>query len=242
MPSFWEKIQVEGQDMDIYSGVPSGSGPFPAVVVIHPAAGVADFAQSIVQRLADAGYVAVAPDLFHRVTGEMLAGGRQRNEFLSDPEIVADVNATVDFLLNHPAIDGQRLGITGFCMGGRIVWLAAATNPHFKAMVPYYGGNIQAPRGAGTRSPFELTAGINCPMLFHFGGMDENPSPEDMRTFDAELTRLGKEHTFYSYPGAGHAFMDFTNPDRYHREAAEAAWPRTLEFFARHLKAAKVSR
>ena len=165
MPSFWEKIPVDGPDMNLYSGVPQGSGPFPAVLVIHPASGVADFTQSIVNRLAEAGYVAVAPDLFHRVTEDMLAGGHTQNEFLSDPEIVADVNATVEFMRNHAAIDSQRLGITGFCMGGRIVWLAATANPHFKAMVPYYGGNIQATRGAGVQSPFELTAGINCPIM-----------------------------------------------------------------------------
>ena len=208
--------------------------------MIHPASGVADFTQSIVNRLAEAGYVAVAPDLFHRVTEDMLAGGHAENEFLSDPEIVADVNATVNFMRNHPVIDGERLGITGFCMGGRIVWLAAATNLHFKAMVPYYGGNIKATRGAGTQSPFELTAGIGCPMLFHFGGLDVNPSPEDMQTYDAELTRLGKGHQFYTYPGAGHAFMDFAQTQRYNEAAAEESWPRTLDFFATHLCAAAV--
>ena len=64
---------------------------------------------------------------------------------LKDPEIVADVNTTMDFLRGHPGIDGERIGITGFCMGGRVTWLAAASNPHFKAAVPYYGGNIMVP-------------------------------------------------------------------------------------------------
>ncbi|MCH8351059.1 MAG: dienelactone hydrolase family protein, partial [Chloroflexi bacterium] len=91
------------------------------------------------------------------------------------------------------------------------------------------------------KSPFELTSGINCPVLFHFGEIDANPSPEDMAKLDAELTRLGKPHEFYSYPGADHAFMDFTGP-RYHREADEASWPRTLQFFAKHLKVAAVAR
>ena len=117
-------------------------------------------------------------------------------------------------------------------MGGRIAWLAAATNPHFKAVVPYYGGNLWVSRGDATQSPFERTNGINCPMLFHFGEVDQNPSQEDMRKLDAELTRLGQPHQFYTYPGADHAFMDFAQPHRYHREAAEASWPRTLEFFA----------
>ena len=130
-------------------------------------------------------------------------------------------NAVQRYELQHPvAIDGERIGITGFCMGGRVAWLMAAVNPAFKAVVPYYGGNIMSPWGAATQSPFDLTAGINCPMMFHFGREDGNPSPDDQVKLDAELTRLGKTHQFYSYPGAGHAFMDHTNPDRYHKEAA----------------------
>ena len=73
------------------------------------------------------------------------------------------------------------------------------------------------------------------PVLFHFGGIDINPSPDDQATYDAEFTRLGVPHEFYSYPTANHAFMDY-NRDRYQKEASEIAWPRTLEFFAAHRK------
>jgi carboxymethylenebutenolidase len=192
-------------------------------------------------RLAEEGYVAVVPDLFHRLSQEVLDGPRLgRLDHLSDPDIIADMNAAVDFLRAQSSVDSERIGVTGFCMGGRVAWLMAATNPIFKAVVPFYGGNILKPWGAASQSPFELAAGINCPVLFHFGATDGNPSPDDQTKLDAELTRLGKPHQFYSYPGAGHAFMDFTNPDRYHREAAEAAWPRTLEFLATHLQAAAV--
>jgi carboxymethylenebutenolidase len=79
-------------------------------------------------------------------------------------------------------------------------------------------------------------------MLTHFGEIDQNPSQDDMRKLDAELTRLGKPHQFYTYPGADHAFMDFTQPLRYQKEASDASWPRTLEFFAQHLKGAAVPR
>ncbi len=241
MPSFWEKIQVEGQDMSVYSSVPSGSGPFPAVVIAHPISGVAEFTQSIADRLAEAGYAAVAMDLFHRVTDDMTADGTAKGAFLSDPEIIADVNATVDWLRANSAIDGERIGVTGFCMGGRVAWLAAATNPHFKAVIPYYGGNLWVARGGATQSPYDLTSGINCHMLFHFGEVDQNPSQEDMKKLDAELTRLGKPHQFYTYPGADHAFMDFAQPHRYNKEAADASWPRTLDFFAQNLKGAAVT-
>ncbi len=236
MPSFWEKVEVEGREMDLYASVPSGAGPFPAVVVAHPASGVGEFTQSIADRLAAEGYAAVAPNRFHRVTEEMLASGSAAGQFLNDLETIADMNATVDFLRNHPAIDGERIGIIGFCSGGRIAWLSAATNPHLKAAVPYYGGNIMATVGEATGSPFDLAEGISCPVLFHFGEVDTNPSQDDMRKFDAELTRLGKEHDFRSYPGAGHAFMDQSQAARYHEAAAQASWPVTVEFFATHLK------
>ena len=236
MPSFWEKIQVDGQDMDLYASVPSGSGPFSAIVVSQHGGGVDTFIQNICDRFAEAGYAAVAPSLYHRVSDDVLNGDPRPRpwDVLSDPEIVADVNATVDFLRNHPAIDSEKLGITGFCMGGRVAWLGAATNPHFKALAPYYGGNLMVTWGAGETPPYELAENINCPILFHFGEVDENPSQDDMRKFDTELTRLGKPHQFYTYPGADHAFMDYT-AGRYHKEAADASWPRTLEFFAAHI-------
>ena len=106
----------------------------------------------------------------------------------------------------------------------------AAALPQFKAAEAYYGGNTMVALGEGGASPFERTHEISCPLLFHFGQEDANPSPEDMQKIDAELTRHNKVHEFHTYPGAGHAFMDFTG-ERHHAAAAAAAWPRTLEFF-----------
>jgi len=240
MPSCWEKLQVDGQDMSVYSSLPSGSGPFPAVVIAHPVSGVAEFTQSIADRLAEAGYAGVALDLFHRITDEQVPAGSLKSTFLRDAEIIADVNTTVDWLRNHPAIDGERIGMIGFCMGGRVAWLAATANPHFKAVVPYYPGNLWVSRDA-PQSPFELSSNINCPMLTHFGEIDQNPSQDDMRKLDNELTRLGKRHQFYTYPGADHAFMDFAQPHRYQKQASDSSWPRTLEFFAEHLLRAAVT-
>ncbi len=237
MPSFWEKIRVDGQDMAAYVSIPDGAGPFAAIIVGQHGGGVDRFIRTICDRFAAAGYAAVAPNLYHRIPDETLnANPRPRpRDVLRDPEIIADLDAAVGFLRNRPEVDGQRLGITGFCMGGRVAWLGAACNPHLRASVPYYGGNIMTAWGAGAQPPFAMAAGINCPILFHFGEIDQNPSQEDMRKLDAELTRLGKPHQFYTYPGADHAFMDFT-ANRYHQEAAQASWPRTLEFFAAHLK------
>ena len=239
MASSWESIAVDGQVMDLYLSLPDRPGPFPAVVVSQHGGGVDQFIRDMTDRLAAEGYVAAAPDLFHRITDDMLANGSRRIQHLSDPEIVADIDATVHFLRNHAAVNGEEVGVTGFCMGGRVAWLAACTNPHFKAAVPYYGGNIMVPCGKATQSPFELTPGTMCPVMFHFGEIDENPSQADMRKLDDELTRLGVAHQFYTYPGADHAFMDYTAA-RYQKEASDVSWPRTLDFFAEQLKQVRV--
>ena len=237
MPSSWEKVQVDGTEMDVYVSVPDGSGPFPAVVVAQHATGVDKFIQDITDKLAGAGYAAVAPDLFHRITDEMVEStGKSKRDQLSDPDIINDIDATVGFLNGHSAVDAGRTGITGFCMGGRVTWLAAANNSVFKAAVPYYGGNIMVPWGSATRAPFAFTSGIKCPVLFHFGEIDENPSQDDMLTLDTELSKHSVPHQFYTYPGANHAFMNPANPPRYQRAAAEMSWPRTMDFFAKHLR------
>ena len=231
MPSYTETIKVNAQEMQLYVSVPDDAGPFPAIVVAQHAGGVDTFIRGMTDRLAEAGYVAVAPDLYHRLGADEQRTPRQ----LKDSEMIADVRATVDFLKQHDAVDSDALGITGFCMGGRVAYLMAAAIPLFKAAVPYYGGNIMVALGEGGRSPFERTAEIACPLMFHFGQEDRNPSPEDMEKLDAELKRYNKAHEFYTYPNAGHAFMDFTG-ERYRKAAAEASWPRTLDFFARHLR------
>src|SRR5713101_7085546 len=234
MPSFWESIQVDGADMRLYTSVPDGTGPFPAVVVIQHQGGVDDFMEEMTQRLASAGYAAVAPDLYHRDSPDCRDDAPTRRARLRDVTVIKDVNATVYFLTGHRMVDAERLGIIGFCMGGRVSYLMAAAHPSFKAAVAYYGGNIMAPWGEGP-APFERTGEIHCPLLGLFGEEDANPSPADMRKLDAELTRLGKVHEFHSYPGAGHAFMNDGRPS-YREEAAKDAWEKTLGWFDRHLK------
>jgi len=239
MASSWETIQVDGSDMRIYVSAPEGAGPFPAVVVIQHQGGVDTFVQEMTDRLASAGYVGAAPDLYHRDGPGCQDDGPTRRARLRDVNIINDVNATVDFLRGHRAVDGHRLGIVGFCMGGRVAYLMAATNPHFKAAVDYYGGNIFVPWGDGP-APFARTAEIHCPLLGLFGEKDANPSPADMRRLDAELTRLGKIHEFYAYPGADHAFMN-RHGARYNADADRNSWPKTLAFFGKYLGSVSVA-
>jgi len=229
----WEQIKVDNSLMRIYVGVPDSPGPFPAVVVIQHQGGVDKFVQEMTARIASAGYFGAAPDLYHRDGPDCRDDGPTRRSRLRDSSVITDVNATVQFLKGQKAVNGHALGIVGFCMGGRVAYLMAAANRDFNAAVAYYGGNIMSPWGDGP-SPFQRTSEIRCPLMGHFGEEDQNPSPEDMRKLDAELTRLGKIHEIYSYAGAGHAFMD-RHGSKYHAQADAASWPRTLDFFGRYL-------
>ena len=233
MTSTWDSVTVDGAPMKLYLSVPDGTGPFPAVVVIQHQGGVDEFIEEMTDRVAAAGYVGVAPDLYHRDGPDCRDDGPTRRARLLDVNVVEDVNATVSFLGGHRAVDGERLGIVGFCMGGRVSYLMAAAQPSFKAAVDYYGGNIMVPWGPGS-APFERTAEIHCPLLGLFGEEDGNPSPADMRKLDAELTRHGKAHEFHSYPGANHAFMNRRGA-RYHAQADRESWPKALAFFDKHL-------
>ena len=241
MASSWNTIRIEGKDMRVYSSMPSGSGTFPTVLVVQHGFGVDDFICSFTDRLASEGFAAAAPDLYHRMPGGTVADPAAMAGSLDGLDVMADVNATVSWLAGLPQVDAGRLGITGFCVGGRIAWLAAAATNHFKAAVPYYPWSTMITLGRGAKSPFALSEDLACPILAHFGDLDENPSLEDMTKLDGELTRLGKPHDFHNYAGADHGFMNHLSPARYHKEAAEAAWPRTVEFFARHLKTAAPS-
>src|SRR5712691_5027097 len=112
MPSFWESIKVDGADMRLYVSVPAGAGPFPAVVVIQHQGGVDDFMEEMAQRLASAGYAAVAPDLYHRDSPDCRDDAPTRRARLRDVTVIKDVNAAVEFLKRQPSVDGDRLGIT----------------------------------------------------------------------------------------------------------------------------------
>jgi carboxymethylenebutenolidase len=232
--SSWQQTDSDNSTMRMRLALPTGTGSFPAMVVIQHQGGVDEFVGKMTVRLADAGYVAAAPDLYHRDGPDCKDDIAARRSRLGDRRIINDVNACVRFLQSHDSVDRNRIGIVGFCMGGRIVYLMAAVNPVFKAAVAYYPGNTFRAWGRDLASPFERTAEIHCPLQGHFGADDKNPSPEDMAKLDAELTKFNKPHEFFSYPGGGHGFMDSTK-ESYRRDADQASWPRTLDFLGRHL-------
>ena len=234
MASRWDTIDSGDGAMRCYVSVPPGPGPGPAVIVIQHAGGVDEFVRSMSDRLAEAGFVAVAPDLYHRDDQNSSDDAMTRMGRLRDTRITRDVNAAAEHAAGLPEVQRDRIGITGFCMGGRVTYLMAGANPTFKAAVVFYGGNIMVPWGEGS-APFEMSDQIVCPVLGLFGEDDPNPNPADVAKIDAELTRLGVVHEFHSYAGAGHAFMNEGRPS-YREEASKNAWNRCLEWFTRYLK------
>ena len=120
---------------------------------------------------------------------------RTRSSRLGDRRVITDVGATGDFLKRHRAGDPNRIGIIGFRMGGRVVYLMAAAIPALKTAVTFYPGNIGRAWGRDIPSPLERTAEIHCPLQGHFGDEDKNPSPEDRLKLDAELTN--QDYLYY---------------------------------------------
>ena len=240
MPASWVDINVDGSSMEGYLTQPEGDGPHPAVVVIQEIWGVNSHIQSVADRLPAQGYVGLAPAMFHR-QGRMIAGLHE--EFPSaiswmqqctDAGIVADVSAAVDYLKGQSFVQSDKIGIVGFCFGGRVSYLAAASISDLAASVVFYGGNIMGSLGDGP-SPFDRTSGIACPVLGLFGEEDANPTPDDVNTIDAEMTRLGKTHEFHQYAGAGHGFHCDVRGS-YRAEAAQDAWGKALAWFDANLK------
>jgi carboxymethylenebutenolidase len=218
--------------MRVYVGVPD-EPRCAGVLVAQHGFGVDGFIQDVVHRLFRRGYVAAAPELFHRQPAGV-TDNQTRVAMLNDDEIVADMTATLAHIKALPGCTVGPVGVTGFCMGGRVAYLAAAAMPELAVAGVFYGGNIMKPWGV-PRSPLERTAEIRCPILGCFGNDDVNPSPADVDAIAAELTRLGKPHEFHRYSGAGHAFQMFLD-GRYRARQARASWGELLAVFAEHLR------
>jgi carboxymethylenebutenolidase len=230
MKTRWDNAPVG--TMQCYLALPEVPSRAPCVVVCMHAPGVDPFIRGMVDRLAQAGFVAIAPDLYHRDPLPQ-DDGLTKMKRLLDPQILEDLAAAKQHLRALPEADPSRIATIGFCMGGRSAYLHATADPELRAAVVFYGGNIMIPWGEGP-SPFDRSIAIQCPVLGLFGEEDKNPSPDDVEKIDAELTRLGKPHEFHSYPGAGHTFLNDTRPS-YRPEAAADAWDKCLTMLRRTL-------
>jgi carboxymethylenebutenolidase len=233
MPSSWESVTVDSSNMPLYTSLPESGGPAPGILVVHGQSGLEDFIKNTTHMLAQVGYAALAPNLYHRDGPDCKDDNPTRKARLRDSSIIQDLSAALGFLKNHPRVNGSRVGIVGFCMGGRLVYLMSAASKDLKVGVMFYGSGTMVPFGEGP-SPFDRTREINCPIQGHFGAEDQNPSPDDRRKLDAELDRWGKSHEFHTYAGAAHAFVN-TGSTNYRPHAASLSWPKALEFFSRHL-------
>ncbi len=233
-------LQTEDGPMSTYVAAPEGREPHPGVLVIQGMHGIASFELEVAERLAENGFVAAVPDMFHRgpacFSAEEL--GQRRRGRMSDPQVLVDVNATLEFVQLQPYVQADHIGIVGFCMGGRVSYLMAATSPAIRAAADFYGGGIH--RGEGGPAPIELTPNIRCPVIIFDGEEDEHPSPEEVRQTGAELARHGLVHEVHIYPEVGHGFMS-AHGSRRRAEAVDDAWSRLLGWFKQYVAAEAVA-
>ncbi len=235
-----ETTEVQGSPMEVFIFEPEGAGPHPGLVccqhipVGHTGIENDVFTLKTCERFAEAGYVVAAPFIFHwwPKEGEMQL---KRDEFRDDWTI-PDLGAAYDLLAGLDNVNGDKIGICGYCWGGRVAWVGAGSNPRYKAAALFYPGRIKEVMGEGNPPAIDLAPNIPCPVMGFFGNLDTNPSPEDVNDIGAVLSKAGVEHTFHRYDGAGHAFQSFDNEERYHHQASEDAWEKVLAFFGEKLK------
>ena len=239
-------VQVPAADgrMSGFAARPAADGKFPAVIVVQEAFGLNDHIKNVAARLAREGYVTLAPDLYYREKDAVVGYDDLPNAIrlmmtLRDDKIVTDMGAAVCYLQQQPSVCADRIGVTGFCMGGRVTFLTACLNPAVKAAVPFYGGGISSVMQPGERTPkapLEYADKLAAPMLLFFGENDSFIPLGEVARIKARLAELKKTAETVVYPGAPHGFF-CEQRDSYRADAAKDAWTRMLTFFGQHLKA-----
>jgi carboxymethylenebutenolidase len=200
--------------------------PAPGVLVIQEWWGLVPHIKDVADRLAGAGFAALAPDLYH---GEETAEPDEAGKLMMALQLdraARDMSGAVDFLLGHPGVRGDGVGVMGFCMGGGLALWLATTKPEVHAAVPFYGGLWEGvePDFTATRAAF----------LGHYAEDDEWATPAMAADLQQRLRGLGRDATFHVYPGTAHAFFNDTR-DIYDAAAAQLAWERTTAFLSAQL-------
>lgn len=198
----------------------------PAVIVIHEWWGLNGQIRGVARRLAQEGYVAIVPDLYHGQVAGDPEYAHELSRGLDEDKALGDLDAALGWLRTQSRVDGRRVGVVGFCMGGRLSELFALHRPDLAAAVMFYGRPESDPGKVGT---------LKVPLQGHFGGEDRGIGADQVDALKASLVRAGKSVDIYVYPGAGHAFMNEGRPS-YHPDAARQAWARVLQFFQKFLK------
>ena len=220
------EFQANGSSASGYLAVPaSGSGA--AVVVLQEWWGLDDHIRSIADRLAQDGFIALAPDLYHGETTEQPDEAQQKMMAMSMDQAEREMAGAVAFLAAHEGNTGTGVGAVGFCLGGALAIWAAATNPEVVAAVTYY---YVMPHG---KPDFSQIGG---PVLGHFGTADDFIPVAASEALLVELREAGVEAEFVFYEGAGHAFFNDTNRlGTYDADAAARSWERSVDFLREHL-------
>lgn len=233
-------VQLNTSDgkMDAYVAQPKNGGNYPGVVVIQEAFGVNDHIKKVTDRIAAEGYVASAPDIYHRESERIIPYSEMPKAIAAmqrvvDGKAMEDVGAAIAHLKSQSNVKAGSVGVIGFCMGGRLTYLAAAHHANdITCAVPYYGGGIPM----GNPSPLSRTKEIKCPMYLFFGAKDQLIPKEHVEQIKAELTANKVPFQLEVYPDAGHGFFCDDRAMSYNEGAAKNAWEKTKAFFAQHLK------
>ena len=238
-----ELVPYHGHQSDSIYGYlarPLGSGPYPGVVVIHHAPGWDDATKEITRKFAAHGYIAICPNLHYREgpTNPVEAAATVRADGgVPDDRCIGDVEGAVIYLRSLPSCNG-KIGVIGYCSGGRQTYLVACNIPSLDTAVVCYGGRVIAtPDQLNPRqptAPIDMTENLACPILGLFGADDRSPSPDEVTQTEAVLKRLGKTYDFHTYPGAGHGFFSVDRPS-YRQEAATDGWDRIFTWFDKYL-------
>lgn len=228
--------EVKIGDMPAYRAMPDGKGPFALVLVVHEIFGVHEHIKDVCRRLAKAGYMAVAPELFAR-QGDVskLQGFEEILKVVGkvpDEQVMKDLDATTAWAKKTGKVDDDRVAITGFCWGGRIVWLYAA-RASLKAGAAWYGRISHAVNANQTKTPLDVGAKLKAPVLGLYGGRDAGIPLTHVELMHRELASGKSGSEIQVYPEAEHAFFADYRPS-YSKAAAEDAWPKMLAWFKKN--------
>jgi carboxymethylenebutenolidase len=217
--------------------MPATGTNFPTVLVVQEIWGVHEYIRDVCRRLAKEGYYAIAPELYARQgdptkVADVPTIVRDIVAKVPDKQVMADLDAAAAWAAKNGG-DPARLAVTGFCWGGRIVWLYAAHNPKLKAGVAWYG----RVEGAGTelqpKNPIELVAGINAPVLGLYGGADAGIPNDGVDRMRAALKAASKKSEIITYPDMPHGFNADYRPS-YREAAAKDGWAKMLDWFKKN--------
>ena len=234
------KIPVLGGQIPAYHAMPQSrtpGGSYPVVLVVHEIFGVHEHIKDICRRLAKLGYLAIAPELFARQGDVSKLSGIQDViavvAKVPDAQVMADLDATAAWAQQSNKGDTHRLGITGFCWGGRIVWLYAAHSLQLKAGVAWYGRLVAPTDDLHPKNPLDVAGSLHAPVLGLYGGADTGIPAETIEQMRRALNAANQPCEIIVYPGAPHGFnADYR--DSYRKEPATDGWQRMTRWFMSH--------